>query len=60
MSLYSPDPLKFSQTDHQMAEHERRKEWPLLHGDGVTSNSNLNRSGNDGKTFPKETRTDRR
>ena len=34
--LYSMDPDKFREADAQLAEMERRQEWPLLHGDGAT------------------------
>ncbi len=34
-SLYSMDPDKFQEADAQLAEFERRQEWPLLHGDGT-------------------------
>lgn len=34
--LYSLDPDKFREADEQLAEFERRQEWPLLHGDGTT------------------------
>lgn len=34
MSLYSLDPLKFQEADAQLAEVERQRERPLLHGDG--------------------------
>lgn len=35
MSLYGLDPWKFAEVDQQLAEEERRQEWPLLHGDGL-------------------------
>ena len=35
-SRYSMDPDKFQEADAQLAEFERRQEWPLLHGDGTT------------------------
>jgi hypothetical protein len=33
--LYSIDPNRFQEADAQLAELERRQEWPLLHGDGT-------------------------
>ncbi len=33
-SLYSMDPDRFQEADAELAELERRQEWPLLHGDG--------------------------
>lgn len=35
MSLYSLNPTKFQEAGAQLAERERRQEWPLLHGDGA-------------------------
>jgi hypothetical protein len=37
MSLYSLNPEKFSESDTQMRDQEQRKEWVLLHGDGVAA-----------------------
>lgn len=33
--IYSPYPDKFQEADYQQTERERRREWPLLHGDGL-------------------------
>jgi hypothetical protein len=35
MSLYSLTPDEFQDTDHQLAERERRRDWPRLHGEKV-------------------------
>ena len=35
MSLYSLNPIEFQDTDFQLAEQERRREFPKLHGDSA-------------------------
>ena len=37
------EPEKFRAQEHQMDEYERRREWPLLHGDGESEVDRLRR-----------------
>lgn len=53
MGLYSLDPTTFTEADFQLAERERRRDWPRLHGYKTFLEATMERKQPEDKATPR-------